>query len=106
MVACVADVFEALGEDVPSSEADQLLDALFGRDLSEPLIRALDVIARAVPSRRSAVRARLLETLVAGLEPSKRFAPPGWRRPSSSEKEGSAFDELYPVSMRLWSSSP
>ena len=38
------------------------------------------------------MRARLLETLVAGLEPSKRFAPPGWRRPSSSETEGSAFE--------------
>ena len=36
VVACVADVFEALGEDVPSSEADQLLDALFRSGLSEP----------------------------------------------------------------------
>lgn len=91
VVACVADVFEALGEDVPSREADQLLDALFRSGLSEPLIRALDVIARAVPSRRSAVRARLLETLVAGLEPDKRFAPPGWRRPAPQHGEGSAF---------------
>ena len=29
---------------------------------------------------------------MAGLEPSQRFAPPGWRRPSTSETEGSAYE--------------
>ena len=82
VVDCVADVFEALGEKIPPPHADALLDALFANGLCDPLIRALGVVAKALPSRRPAVRARLLDALTSVLDfDASPYAPPGWARP-------------------------
>ena len=52
--------------------------------------------SEAVPSRRFAVRARLLETL-RRLEPSKRFAPPGWEHRRHPRRRARPTNGLYLV---------
>lgn len=83
VIDCVADVVEALRDELGPHHIDALLDALFAGGLSEPLIRALNVVSKSLPSRRPLVRARLLDELTSVLitPRSSPYAPPGWSRP-------------------------
>ncbi|KAJ8613416.1 hypothetical protein CTAYLR_002280 [Chrysophaeum taylorii] len=88
VIDCVADVVEALRDEMGPQHVDALLDALFAGGLSEPLIRALNVVSKSLPSRRPLVRARLLDELTSVLLPASGapFAPPGWTRPASRRR--------------------
>lgn len=83
VIDCVADVVEALRDDLGPHYIDAFLDALFAGGLSEPLIRALNVVSKSLPSRRPLVRARLLDELTSILimARSSPYSPPGWSRP-------------------------
>lgn len=97
VIDCVANVVEALRDEMDQQHVDAFLDALFASGLSEPLIRTLNVVSKSLPSRRPLVRARLLDELTAVLAHNTPYAPPGWSRPIPRRRPAtSGSSEIVP----------